>query len=254
MPTISTSDGKLFYAQRGAQGPPLVCIHGAGGTHRHWGYQLRDLVDCARVYALDLPGHGRSGLFGRATVAEYAAALLAFLDACGLEQAVLAGHSLGGAIALWLALEHPQRVLGLGLVGSAARLRVSRAILRGLAEDSAATIALIAALSYAAGAPAEVLARAQADYANCDLRVYRGDFVACQGFDVLDRLGELRCPVTIVCGANDRMVPPVNSAELQHRIANAELSIIPQAGHMPMIEQPAATSAALRQLIGAVGQ
>src|SRR5204862_2295806 len=103
MPVVSTPAGDIFYLGRGHGGAALICIHGAGGTHAHWGYQLRDLSDIAQVYLPDLPGHGRSPP-GRASVAGYSAVLLDCMDAYGLEHAVLAGHSMGGAIALWTAL------------------------------------------------------------------------------------------------------------------------------------------------------
>ena len=253
MPIISTAAGGLFYARRGAAGPPLVCVHGAGGTWSHWGYQLRDLAGSAQLYALDLPGHGRSAPPGRATVAEYGAALLAFLDACSLEQVVLAGHSMGGAIALWTALEFPERVSGLALVGAAARLRVGPAILQGLQSNYAATVGLMVDRSYAPEAPAELRARAQAAYAQCDPLVCRNDFAACDRFDMLARLPELRCPVGIICGAADRMVPLAHSAELARQIPAATLTAVTGAGHMPMIEQPAAVAAALRELLARGG-
>lgn len=251
MPYATTLEGRLFYAQRGAQGMPLICVHGAGGTHRHWGYQLRDLAGLAQVYALDLPGHGRSALPGRVSIAEYGAALLALLDACDIESCLLAGHSMGGAVALWLAATHPARVAGLALVGSSARLRVAPAILHGLAENYAATVRMIVHTSYAPGAPPEMLARAEADYASCDPLVYRNDFVACDSFDLRDRLRDLRCPASVICGDADRMTPLKYSAELHAGIAGASLTLVPDAGHMLTIERPAAVSAALRQLIEA---
>src|SRR5215212_8694137 len=114
----------MFYLKRGRSGPALVCIHGAGGTHAHWGYQLRDLSAVAQVYAIDLPGHGRSAPPGRGSIAGYAAALYDWMDTLGLDRAALIGHSMGGAVALWMALEAPERVAGLGLVGAGGRMRV----------------------------------------------------------------------------------------------------------------------------------
>lgn len=252
MPYLGTPAGQLFYAQRGAGAAPLICIHGAGGTHRHWGYQLRDLAATTQVYALDLPGHGRSALPGRTSIAEYGAAVAALLGACGIERCALAGHSMGGAIALWLAIECPERVAGLALVGSGARLRVAPAILQGLAENYTTTVRAIVHASYAPGASAELLAQAEADYARCDPQVYQNDFVACDRFDLRERLHDLRCPTVVVCGDADRMTPLKHSAELHASIAGASLAVVPGAGHMAMIERPAAVSAALRQLMEAV--
>ena len=109
---------------------PLVLIHGAGGSHLHWGVAVRTLPE-GDVYALDLPGHGRSAGSGRTTVAQYASWVIRLLDALGIERAVMAGHSMGGAIAQTAALEFPEGVRGLVLVGTGSRLRVVPSILEG---------------------------------------------------------------------------------------------------------------------------
>jgi pimeloyl-ACP methyl ester carboxylesterase len=249
MPFASTAAGDLFYARRGAGPPALICLHGAGDTHTHWGYQLRDLADQAEVFALDLPGHGRSALPGRTSIADYAAAVLAFMDANAIDRVALAGHSMGGAIALWLALEYPERISGLALVATGARLRVATAILAGFARDLPATIRTIVDLSYAPTAPGELRAKAEQAYALCDPGVYHGDFVACDGFDVLARLGELRCPAAIVAGADDRMTPAALGERLRAGIAGSRLTVVPGAGHMVLIERPLEVSAALRALL-----
>jgi pimeloyl-ACP methyl ester carboxylesterase len=251
MPVLATHSGAIFYAQRGKAGPALLCLHGAGGTHRHWGNQLRDLSDIARVYALDLPGHGRSSATAAepASVAGYSAALLDFMDACGLDQAVLVGHSMGGAIALWTALDAPGRVLGLGLVGTGARLRVAPAILGGFDSDLAATIRLIVDYAYAPATPDALLRQAEADYAGANPVVFRNDFSACDSFDIRARLAEIHCPTAIICGSADRLTPPKYSETLRDGIPGATLTLVPNAGHMAMVEQPDAVSQALRELL-----
>src|SRR5688500_13796314 len=111
----------LFRVWRGA-GTPLVLIHGAGGSHRHWGYVLGPLARRARCLAVDLAGHGRSPGPPPATLAGHVDALERLLDEEQVERALLVGHSLGGAIGLALALARPERTLGLALVASGARL------------------------------------------------------------------------------------------------------------------------------------
>jgi 3-oxoadipate enol-lactonase len=249
MPSVATADGEIFYLKRGTGGPALVCIHGAGGTHAHWGYQLRDLSDIAQVYTIDLPGHGRSAPPGRSSIAGYGAALLALMDALEIERAALAGHSMGGAIGLSMALDAPKRVAGLGLVGAGGRMRVAPAILEGLSGDRLATIRTIVAYSYAPGTPEQMRRRAEASYALCDPAVYREDYLACNAFDVLARLHEIRCPAEVICGNADRMTPLKYSETLRDCIPGAVLVLVPGAGHMAPIEQPAAVSAALRELL-----
>src|SRR5262245_48599923 len=110
---MATTAEPIFYLKRGNTGPPLICVHGAGGTHQHWGNQLRDLSGIAQVYALDLPGHGRSAPPGRDRIVGYVETLLAFMDGLALTAAALVGHSMGGAVALQAALDAPERVSGL---------------------------------------------------------------------------------------------------------------------------------------------
>jgi pimeloyl-ACP methyl ester carboxylesterase len=229
--------------------PPLVLIHGAGGSHRHWPLEARELPG-RRVIAVDLPGHGDSPGPGRRTVAEYARDLLALLDALALARAVVVGHSMGGAIALTLAIDSPDRVAGLGLVGTGARLRVTPALLKATADAAAfsAAVEVMTDWSFGPGASADLRSEFSEGLRRLPASVVHGDFCACDQFDVLDRLGELRVPTAVVCGDADRSTPPRYSEFLQAHITGASLTLIPGAGHMVALEAPAATVAALTGL------
>jgi pimeloyl-ACP methyl ester carboxylesterase len=105
-----------FHHEGGSAGkPPMVLLHGAGGDYLVWPPEIRRLPGI-RVYALDLPGHGKSGGPGCQSVEDYARAVVGLMDAVGLWRAAFVGHSMGGAIALTLALDFPERTAGLGLV------------------------------------------------------------------------------------------------------------------------------------------
>ena len=104
--------------------PPVILLHGAGGTHLSWPPQIRRLAG-EKIYALDLPGHGKSEGSGRQSVDEYAEDVVAFMKELNIPAAVLVGHSMGSAMALTLALKYSKQVLGLGLLGSGPRLRVA---------------------------------------------------------------------------------------------------------------------------------
>jgi pimeloyl-ACP methyl ester carboxylesterase len=159
---------------------------------------------------------------------------------------------MGGAIALWTALAVPERIAGLALVGSGARMRVAPVILDGLLGERLATIRMIVEYSYAPGTPEPELRRAEKSYALCDPVVYRGDFLACDSFDVLARLAEISCPTAVICGDADRMTPPKYAKALRDHIPGASLTLLPGAGHMAPIERPAEVSAALRELLKAL--
>jgi len=247
MPFVTIASEKIFYATHGA-GPAVVYIHGSGGTHKVWLHQLHNVPGVAN-YALDLPGHGRSEGTGRQTVADYSAVIVGLLDGLGLHKATLVGHSLGGAVALWTALQHPPRVAGLGLVGTGARLRVLPAILQGVKTEFAKTVELVTGYDYAENAPRELIEEGKREFLANTPEVLHSDFAACDAFDVMARLGEIRCPSLILCGAQDRLTPPKYSTYLQERIAGARLVLVPDAGHMVMVEKPDEVTRAIAEFV-----
>ncbi|MRR31978.1 alpha/beta fold hydrolase, partial [bacterium] len=125
----------------GLSRPPLVLLHGMGGDQLSWPPEVRRLPD-ARVYTLDLPGHGKTDGPGRQSVEDYARSVIDFLNETRLARAVFAGHSMGGAIALSLALDFPERVCGLGLVSTGSRLPINSSILENAANPSTFPLAL----------------------------------------------------------------------------------------------------------------
>jgi pimeloyl-ACP methyl ester carboxylesterase len=121
MPYIELHGERAYYAiqRHQADGAPVLLIHGAGESHLVWPIGLRRLPGTI-VYALDLPGHGKSRGTGRSTIADYADWLGSFLAALLVPAAVCIGHSMGGAIAQQLALTHPDRTAALVLVATGA--------------------------------------------------------------------------------------------------------------------------------------
>lgn len=251
MPSLSVDGQAVYYASR-RQGheslPPVVLIHGAGGTHQHWLYQVRDLPVTA--YAVDLPGHGHSQGEGRDTIAGYGDWLIRWMDVAGLQRVVLAGHSMGGAIALDVALRYPDRIAGLGLVSTGARLRVAPAILDGLCDEPEHTVGLVCDWSFSRQAPPELVETARRQMADVPAAVLHGDFSACDAFDVRAQLDRIQAPALVVCGTADRMTPVRYAMSLRDGLPAARLHVVHAAGHMIMIERPEAVTRALRQLVG----
>jgi pimeloyl-ACP methyl ester carboxylesterase len=229
---------------------PVVCLHGAGGSAAMW-TQLHAALNADRpVYALDLPGHGRSApLDEPITIERYAAVVRAFLDAAGLARAALVGHSMGGAIALMLALDSAARLAGLVLVGTGARLRVAPEILDAIPRDFEGTVERICRLCYGPAAPPEMVARGIAEMQNVPPPVLLGDFLACDRFDVRDRLSSISIPTLVVVGDQDLLTPPRYAAFLADRIPGARLHTVPGAGHMLPVEAPAPLAALLRPFL-----
>jgi pimeloyl-ACP methyl ester carboxylesterase len=219
------------------QRPPVVLVHGAGGNHLLWPPELRHLAHTA-VYALDLPGHGASPPPGCLQVSAYSEIVRDFVDALQLPRFLLAGHSLGSAIALDFALAYGHRLAALVLIGGGARMRVAGSLLDGVLHDFDATTAQIIENSYHRAVPPGHKEAYLRQLREADPHVLHGDFVACHNFDVMDRLGALATPALIICGQGDRMTPPERSRYLHQQLAGSELLLVEEAGHNVMIEQP----------------
>jgi len=229
-----------YYRDVGAETPPLVLIHGAGGMHLYWPPEIRRLRGYC-VYAIDLPGHGKSDICdGQQTIGDYAKYLVQWLESIQIRRAVFVGHSMGSAIALALAIHHPEYVVGLGLLGAGARLRVNPELLNYASDLTTFYKAtdLLVACSFSPSASPRLVELASKRMEELRQSVLYGDLLACNRFDVMDRLGAVQQNTLVVCGADDQMTPARYAQYLSSSIPNARLTVIPNAGHMVMLEQP----------------
>jgi pimeloyl-ACP methyl ester carboxylesterase len=235
--------GNLYYSHHhdaGKETPPLVLIHGAGGMHLYWPPEIRRLRGYS-VYAVDLPGHGKSEtLDGQQAIGDYARYLVWWLESIHLRRAVFVGHSMGSAIALALAIHHPEYVVGLGLLGAGARLRVHSEVLNYAADSTTFYKAadLLVTCSFSSSASPRLVELATRRMEAARQSVLYGDLLACNRFDVMDHLGSIKQNTLVVCGAEDQLTPVRYAQYLSSTIPNAQLCVIPNAGHMVMLEQP----------------
>jgi pimeloyl-ACP methyl ester carboxylesterase len=238
MPTAAS----LYYFACGEElrdRPPVLLLHGGGGSHLSWPPQIRRLSG-QRVFTLDLPGHGKSEGIGRQEIDEYGKTIIEFMKALRLSAAVMVGFSMGGAIALSLALGARKRVLGLGLVGSGAKMRVASSTLEMAANPSTfqSAVETIVENSYSHTADERLKELAVKQMAETRQAVLYGDFLACDFFDVTEVVNKIRLPTLLICGSEDRMMPPNRSEYLRDQIEGARLHVLEGAGHMVMIERP----------------
>lgn len=219
--------------------PPLVLLHGAGGSHLYWPPQIRRLP-LAQVYALDLPGHGESGGRPDSTISGYAESTLDWMRSAGVEPAVLVGHSMGVAIALTIALRVPRAVAGLALVGASARLRVAPEILADSASQSRFPRAVdrVTDAGFSPKTPRSLVELARQRMLEAGHEAFHNDFQACDHFDVRPRLPEIRVPAIVIQGEEDQLTPLSLARELADGLPSGELVSIPEAGHMVMLEKP----------------
>lgn len=218
-----------------------------------WRRTLEFMAGPAKALAVDLPGHPTGDMTCR-TVSEYAEALRSFIEESGLSKPAVCGHSMGSAVALSLAVSHPDDIGELILVSSGAKLGVDPAIVEGLRSDPMKTIErVITPRSYYKidlGMGRE--ARATLSFSN--LPVFLNDYLACDGFDVRRDLANIRARTLIVCGEKDTMTPPKWSQYLKDNIGGSELRFIPDAGHMLPLEKPEALAGALSAFLSGVSR
>jgi pimeloyl-ACP methyl ester carboxylesterase len=249
MPTA----GSIYYFASNNQEndhPYVVLIHGAGGTHLHWPYNLRRLND-HRVLALDLPGHGKSDGIGEQSIERYADAVAAWLAEIGVKKATFVGHSMGGAIAQTMALKYASLVERLVLVATGAQLPVNPDLLEKVSKPGTTPVALDMIIKWAFSKEADAKLRETARKQMDAIRptVIYGDFIACSRFDTAGQLGKIKAPTLVLCGEADKMTPLRFSKQLQENIPNARLVTLPDGGHMIMLEQPEALAQAIREFI-----
>lgn len=242
MRTVTVNGKSLSYEINPKDADPgaltAVFIHGSGGDLTDWEAQLESLTDAATIVALDLPGHGQSDGPTQTSVEAFADRVMKFVGAPGLSKVVIVGCSLGSAIAQTIALARPPWLVGLGLVGAGSRLKVHPAFLQGLAEDPDDAINKLADFALAVEPDPAVKESVLNKFRSVSPDLIRTDLVACNEFDVSDRLHEISVPTWILVGSDDRLTPVKYATFLHENITDSAMDVIPAAGHLAMIEKP----------------
>lgn len=224
----------------------LVLVHSAGATPDIWSDVRRHLTGVP-VLAPALPGRAGAGRPSD-SVAVHAAAVLRAMDEADVARATIGGHSLGGAVALWLAIHHRDRVAGIGVANAGARMRVFPQLLAALPEGLPDMLEMIAVSNFPPGAPKEWIERRRDTYERVGGETLQADLLACDRFDVLNRLWEIRCRTQIMTGSEDALTPPKHALAMAERISAARLTQYAGAGHMLPVERPAEVAGELAVL------
>jgi pimeloyl-ACP methyl ester carboxylesterase len=249
MPLLETANGSMWYADHRdptLHRPVTVVIHGAGGTHLDWPAEIRRMPELNAII-VDLPGHGKSTGSGRNSIGAYASDILALLDALKLQKVILAGHSMGGAIAQTIALQHPERVHGLILIGTGAKLGVHPDLLAGMINETTRTISALVSMYYGTPVNEGLQRRSQQRLGEFNPITLYNDYVACNTFDLRQQINQIHVPTLIIGGSNDKMTPFKFSSYLHEQISGSHLEQVEGGGHMMMLEHPDFTAEAVRK-------
>jgi pimeloyl-ACP methyl ester carboxylesterase len=261
-------DGREAYAYTGGkafdpQAPCVAFVHGALNDHGVWNLLARWFANHGHsVLAVDLPGHCRSAGPAMERVEAMADWLLALLDAAGVAQAALAGHSMGSLIALEAASRAPARATRLVMLGTTYPMKVSSALLDTSRDDPERAIDMVVDFSFSTLAPkpsfpgpgmwlrgcGRALMR-QVLRSQGNALLFHTDFSACDSYRGAEAAAaRLRCPVHLIVGSADRMTPPRSTATLA-ALLNAKVHHV-RAGHALMAEAPDPVLAAVRAALG----
>jgi len=255
-----TVNGKAVHAATGGKDfdpalPAVIFVHGAGLDRTVWALQTRYFAHHGHgVLAVDLPGHGKSGGPPLTTIPAMGDWLAALIDAAGLDQAALVGHSMGSLVALECAARHGAKVRALALVGAAAAMPVHPDLLAAAeANDRSAYDAICfwgfsrpaqlgrdkAPGMWMVGSSVELLAHGAPG-------VLHSDLAACAAYkDGLASAAKVKCPARLILADSDFMTPLKGGKALANAFHAADTIILNRCGHMIMAEQPDATLDAL---------
>lgn len=255
MNSIETSRGKVGFLEQGSGGLlPIIFLHGVGSDKSVWRPQLDHFGKTRRAVAFDYPGYGESDFVEDATRDDFAASVLAAMDALGIEKAHVCGLSLGGVVAIALHATAPDRCASLIIADSFAVHPEGQAIydrsiaashdIRALAE--ARVGALLA--SEEANLRSEVIET----MAQVDPAAYRIGANSVWLADQGDRAAAIRVPTLIIVGDEDAITPPALSEQLHALIPGSKLAVITGASHLANLDKPVEFNRAIDDFLSAV--
>ncbi len=230
----------------------IVFVHGAGGNHQMWIPQMEYVSARFNTIAINLPGHGLGERRGETTIEGYVEAVRDLLDGLegpGLAKVVLAGLSMGGAITQAFALTYPDRLIGIILFSTGARLKVMPELFNIIRLDFEAYLKFLPQFAFAETTPAEVIEPVISEARKRDPELVYGDFQACDRFDVIERVKDISLPCLIFSGTEDKLTPPKYMDYLHEQIRGSRLIRLDNAGHMLNLEKVTEVNAAIQEFI-----
>jgi len=236
MPIADTALGPIFYTQNQGprSSPPVLLVHGAAGSHIHWPAQLRRFPS-ATAYTLDLPGHGRSPELGDLTIEGYADAVYAFSHALETGPFILVGHSMGSAVALTLACEHPGIVVYLILLAAGSRFQGAEKIAQAVRRDLISGMETFTRTLWDPDITVQRLNTTRRYLQHISPELAAKDLQICSQFKA-PILGKNSHPPTLVLtGTEDKIAQIEDARLLAHHTANSQFVPIEGAGHMALM-------------------
>ena len=243
MPSIQINQTKIHYLSSdklATNNPTLLLLHGAGQSLLTWEYQIDFLeeLDGYNYVIPDLPGHGKSEGDGLKSVSDYTEFIISFINQLELGDIIFIGHSMGGAVAQELALEKPDYLKALILVCTGASMSVAGESLKAVKNNYDVFCEVAPTRAFAESSPEILKSRFREGLENTGQKVVYDDLMACDVFDISDKISDIHIPTMIIGAAEDLLTLPKRNEYLHHQIFNSEIHIIQGSGHFVMQEKP----------------
>jgi pimeloyl-ACP methyl ester carboxylesterase len=227
----------------------IIFIHGAGGTNLLWQNQVKELADTANTIAPDLPGHGGSGGTAMENISDYAASMAEFIKSTGVKRPVICGLSMGGAIVLQLMADRQEDFSAGIAANTGAKLKTQPLIFEMIEKDYKGFVNGMYNIGISKKTDPEKIRPLVEEMVKCPPEVTKGDFTACDNFNIMDRLDQIKIPVLVLTASDDQMTPPKFGQYIAQNINSSKIVNIENAGHLSPLEKPAEVSQAIRNFL-----
>ena len=256
VPTTNVAGLDVYCESEGSSGPSLLFIHGFRNSSQSW-MPLRSRLDASRTRAwyLDLPGCGRSDVpatWKDCTIAAYTETVRQFCAMVGLSDLILVGHSLGGGIAMNVALAHQGLLRGLVLVAPTPADGIgylSEDQISSLIDPSDDELEALARAAFHRPPPEAEFQGLLATVRSASPEHIEGAIRSQRDFDIADRLGEIAVPTLVVGGDRDRHIPIRHTLRTAAAIRRCGVQIYHEVGHAPFFEVPDECASLLERFV-----
>ncbi len=248
--SINTTGGSIFYRKNSIDSPTaLLCLHGAGADSKIFLPMVAELKGDISVIVPDLPAHGQSKFSGIPSLQDYIDAVIEIFNFEKISSFIPVGFSMGGALAFELYKRFKEHIPAMIFISSSFTLPVSTVVFDLIKNDYATFCDFLVKFLYSRNVEEPLRALSKQELLSMNPAIIENDFRICSMLDYRPELHSLNIPVLIIANRNDKMVPISLIEEFAQSVAHSKLIVFDDEGHMPHLENPAATAKEIRKFI-----
>jgi len=249
IPYIKYDEKKIHYQiQKNEKDKAIIFIHGSGESSNIWKNQLKLNINYSLI-AIDLPSHNKSESFSKLSLDLYVDVIKELVHSLKINEIILCGHSLGGAVIQSFYFKYPENVKALILCATGAKLRVTPIILNSLKNNYQEYLNSIPIGAFYRKTPKQIINEFLEEASKINPEIAYADYSICDNFNVMNKINLIDIPCLIIVGKADKLTPLKYSLYFRENIANSELVVIEKAGHMVIIEKPNEVNKAIKEFI-----